>query len=144
MPTIYIYARVTPKTLQPDESHASHRASLDSRVNAQIQKCCEYVQQHFPDEMRFIIREFVSARDLRFQAFVHDLGCSPAYYEISDNDIVVVHNVSRFSRDLERCTELLDKLSKRNIRVISATEGIDSISCREEFLSTVNDASKKN
>ena len=146
MPSIHIYARVAPHTLQVDESSESRAESHEARVDAQIQKCREYAQEHFPEQMRFVRREFVSARDLRFQAFMYDFGEQASEYALShirDNDVILVHDVSRFSRDLERCTELLDKVSKRNIRVISATEGIDSISCREAFLAKVAEASKE-
>jgi hypothetical protein len=146
MRTIYIYTTVTPYTRNPDESYASYVDSLDAIHDTQFQKCSEYVRQHFPDESRVCISEFVyDPRFSKFGAFVDELGRHPAptYYEVHDNDVIVVHDVSRFSRDLAHCTELLDKLSKRNIRVISATEGIDSISCREAFLSAVDDASKE-
>ena len=127
MPNIHIYIRVSSKR-QADEGGVS--------LDAQQQKCLEYVQQHFVHTIPFIRREIVSARDLRNQLIANTT-------DIVDNDIIVVYNVSRFSRDSVRGIEFVNTLRKRNIRVISVMEGIDSISCRAAFRTKIVEANEE-
>ena len=128
MPSIHIYSRVSSMR-QAQEGCVS--------LDAQQQKCVEYVQHHYPGAVPIIRREAVSARDLRNQQFFKSVA------DIADNDVIVVYNVSRFSRDSVRGIELLNTLRKRNVRIISVMEGIDSISCRAAFRTKVVEANEE-
>jgi DNA invertase Pin-like site-specific DNA recombinase len=127
MTNIYVYIRVS-SSRQADQDHAS--------LDAQQQKCLEYVK-HIVDTP-IVIREVVSARNLNNQLFLLNSAVN-----VEDNSIIVVYNVSRFSRDAVRGIELLNAFRKRNIRVVSVMEGIDSISCRAAFRTKLVEANEE-
>ena len=127
MPSIHIYTRVSSKR-QDGQGHVS--------LDAQLQKCLDYART-LGSVDPIVHSETVSARQMHNQWFLNNT------HLLADGDIIVVYNVSRFSRDAVYGIELLKTLRARNIKVIAVMEGIDSISCRAAFHTKLVDANEE-
>ena len=111
MPSVHIYTRVSSK-----KQNEYNNVSIDM----QIAKCMEYFlnstlkNSHYP-----VINhsEVVSARALYKQTVLLQI-----FDTLGDDDVILVYNVSRFSRDASGAIHLLQQFNRFSI--ISVTDGI--------------------
>lgn len=120
MPSVHIYIRVSSK-----KQNEYNNISLDM----QLAKCMEYFSNStFCNTHNTVVySEVVSARYLANQTNLLKL-----FEKLTDGDVILVYNVSRFSRDSAGAIDLLyNKLP--TINIISVNEGISYPANRNSF-----------
>lgn len=125
MPSTYIYTRVSSKR-QGESNHVS--------LDTQLQKCME----HLDARPTAIYSESVSGRVLENQTELMNL-----VNVLENGDVIVVYNVSRFTRDAAYGIDLLNDFHRRKICVISVIEGINSIANRVSFRTKLVEANEE-
>uniref|UniRef100_A0A6C0KQ36 PHD-type domain-containing protein n=1 Tax=viral metagenome TaxID=1070528 RepID=A0A6C0KQ36_9ZZZZ len=125
MPSTYIYTRVSSKR-QGEANHVS--------LDAQLEKCMTYLDS----EPTSVFSETTSGRVLQKQNALMSL-----VEIVTSGDIIVVYNVSRFTRDAAYGIDLLNDFYKRRISVLSVTEGINSIANRVSFRTKLVEANEE-
>ena len=130
MPSVYFYTRVSTKH-QGLEGHVS--------LDAQLDACKQVFSKRFhPSIFAHHFSETVSGRVLKNQIMLSELVAN-----LADGDVIIVHSISRFTRDAGFGIELLKSFGRRGIRIISATEGIDSITTRLAFRNKLIEANEE-
>lgn len=115
MQSVYVYTRVSSKS-----QGEMNNVSLD----AQLQKCVEYLG----GQPTAVFSEKSSGRILDHQKELMRLA-----QIVSNGDMIIVYNVSRFTRDSIRGFDLLNTFNRRRISVVSVMDGINSLANRVSF-----------
>jgi DNA invertase Pin-like site-specific DNA recombinase len=108
---VFCYSRVSSKK-QSGPEHVS--------LELQERACFEYYNQHFQAYSYEIVYESGSARFLAKQFNLIDL----IENHVQANDIILIYNMSRLTRDSSAGINLLYNLSESKVNVISVSEGL--------------------
>lgn len=121
MPLVLIYIRVSSK----------HQSQYDNvSLEMQDKACREYAHKHFSPLVRYMFSDVCSARYMSNQKEFHNM------YKLAienPDSIILVYNVSRFTRDAAAGISTLYSLSQFNIKVISVMDNIVYPTNRNSF-----------
>ena len=112
MSQVYIYTRVSSKA----------QSKIDNvSLQMQFAKCIDYVGKHFPHRAMSSYEDICSARYMQNQTNLRAMIDRALQ---NPGSVIVVYNVSRFSRDSSSAINTLYLLAQNNNQVHSATESI--------------------
>ena len=105
------------------------------KIHAYLRKSTENHQEHSLETQRKRIGDFCNYKfpDIEVVYYTDIMSGTkdqrPEYQkmlsEIKNNDLLVVYSLSRLSRSVKHCLEVIDELEKKNVKLISLNENID-------------------
>ena len=122
MPCVYIYNRVSSK-----QQNQYNTVSL----GMQLQSCEIYYESIYKPSGQYTLYHYSEVESARFLESQKQL--LKVVSQVNPEDIIIVYNVSRFTRDASAAIDLLYNLSSRNINVVSVSEGISYLTNRNAF-----------
>lgn len=107
------------------EQHQIH--SLETQET----RITEYCKFNYPNVEIVFYRDIMSGTKDNRPEFIRVMN------ESENGDLVVIYNLSRLSRSVKTCLEIFEELEKRNVKIISISEKIDTSHPMGKFQTTL-------
>lgn len=112
-------------------------SSKDSKTTQnQIDDCSEYCQEH-GIEIVNVYKHVQSSRNMKNYDYVEKI-----IEEMNSGDILIVHSICRFSRNMLGGLKLLELMEKKNIKIYAVDDhiGYDDIYDKRKFRDIMNES----